>query len=76
MNGLVGVEGKPLRFHDLRDTFATSALVNEVPVVTVASILGHKDANTTFRHYSHFIPSKNKEAMGFMGKLLNGEDPV
>lgn len=71
MNGIKGVEGKLMHFHDLRDTFATAALVNEIPVVTVAAILGHENANTTHKHYSHFIPSKNKEAMDFMSGLLN-----
>ena len=65
------VEDTKLRLHDLRDTFATAALVNGVPVVTVAAILGHSNPMTTYRHYSHFIPSKNKETMDLMNDLLN-----
>ncbi|WP_350453834.1 hypothetical protein [Slackia heliotrinireducens] len=71
MSGLEGIEDKPMPFHDLCDTFATMALANEVPVVTVAVILGYENANPTHKHFSHFMPSKNKDALDFMGGLLN-----
>ena len=38
-----------LRFHDLRHTFATTALQNGVDVKTVSSMLGHYDAGFTLR---------------------------
>ena len=40
-----------LRFHDLRHTFATTALQNGVDVKTVSSMLGHFDAGFTLRAY-------------------------
>ena len=42
-----------LRFHDLRHTFATTALQNGVDVKTVSSMLGHFDAGFTLRTYTH-----------------------
>ena len=42
-----------LRFHDLRHTFATTALQNGVDVKTVSSMLGHFDASFTLRTYTH-----------------------
>ena len=71
-HGFVGVEGDLLTFHDLRDTFATTALINGVDVVTVAAILGHKSIQTTLKHYAHFLPSKNVATMQMMDGLLNG----
>ena len=41
----VGLEH--FRFHDLRHTFATTALQNGVDVKTVSSMLGHFDAGFT-----------------------------
>lgn len=69
---LLGVEDELLTFHDLRDTFATIALTSGIDLVTVAAILGHKDTTTTLRHYAHFLPSKNIDAMHKMGNLLGG----
>lgn len=70
MNNFRGVEG-PLRFQDLRDTFATVALVNGIPVGTVASILGHANPTTTWNYYHHWIPDKNKDAMDDIDSWLN-----
>ena len=70
MNNFQGVEGL-LRFQDLRDTFATTALVNGIPVGTVASIIGHANPNTTYTYYHHWIPDKNAEAMDDIEKWLN-----
>lgn len=42
-----------LRFHDLRHTFATLALQNGVDVRTLASMLGHYNAEFTLDTYTH-----------------------
>ena len=51
-----------LRFHDLRHTFATTALQNGVDVKTVSSMLGHFDAGFTLRTYTHATRQKQDEA--------------
>lgn len=51
-----------LRFHDLRHTFATTALQNGVDVKTVSSMLGHFDAGFTLRTYTHATRQKQQEA--------------
>ena len=47
-----------IRFHDLRHTFATTALQNGVDVKTVSSMLGHYDAGFTLRTYTHATRQK------------------
>lgn len=59
-----------LRFHDLRHTFATTALQNGVDVKTVSSMLGHFDAGFTLRAYTHATRQKQDEAASAMGSFM------
>ena len=59
-----------IRFHDLRHTFATTALQNGVDVKTVSSMLGHFDAGFTLRTYTHATRQKQDEAAQTMGNVL------
>ena len=47
-----GIE-EPVRFHDLRHTFATMAIQNGVDVKPVANMLGHYSAEFTLDVYTH-----------------------
>ena len=64
----VGLEH--FRFHDLRHTFATTALQNGVDVKTVSSMLGHFDAGFTLRTYTHATRQKQDEAAQTMGNFM------
>ena len=59
-----------LRFHDLRHTFATTALQNGIDVKTVSSMLGHFDAGFTLRTYTHATRQKQDEAAQTMGYFM------
>ena len=59
-----------LRFHDLRHTFATTALQNGVDVKTVSSRLGYFDAGFTLRTYTHATRQKQDEAAQTMGNFM------
>ena len=59
-----------LRFHDLRHTFATTALQNGVDVKTVSAMLGHYDAGFTLRTYTHATRQKQDEAAQTMGNFM------
>jgi len=59
-----------IRFHDLRHTFATTALQNGVDVKTVSSMLGHYDAGFTLRTYTHATRQKQDEAATTMGNFM------
>lgn len=50
--GLVGSEGRPPTFHDLRHTFATTAIAEGVDMKSVQAILGHSDIGTTMNIYA------------------------
>ena len=59
-----------IRFHDLRHTFATTALQNGVDVKTVSSMLGHYDAGFTLRTYTHATRQKQDETAQTMGAFM------
>jgi integrase len=43
---------RPLKLHNLRDTYAVNMLLSGVPLAVVSRILGHADVNTTIKHYA------------------------
>lgn len=59
-----------IRFHDLRHTFATTALQNGVDVKTVSSMLGHYDVGFTLRTYTHATRQAQDEAAEKMGEFM------
>lgn len=61
---------KRIKFHGLRHTAATLALLDGLPVHVVAEMLGHKDATETYRTYAHVIPSARQEAARRMAAIL------
>lgn len=65
-----GVQGILPHFHDLRHTWATQALVNHIDVVTVASILGHRNTSTTLKYYARWMPNANVDAMEKMNGVV------
>ena len=60
-----------LRFHDLRHTFATTALQNGVDVKTVSSMLGHYSAGFTLDTYAHVTTDAQLKAAQTMGSILS-----
>lgn len=53
----------PIRFHELRHSYA-SALVNRgVPLAYIAAQLGHSDTRMVEKHYGHLAPNAMAEAI-------------
>ena len=50
---LARAQCKNIRFHDLRHTFATTALEHGMDVKTLSAIIGHISSTTTIDIYSH-----------------------
>ena len=61
----------PVRFHDLRHTFATMAIQNGVDVKTVASMLGHYSAAFTLDTYTHVTADMQQGAAEKIGVFVN-----
>lgn len=66
---LCGVS-KPLTFHIARYTFATTVtLVNDVPIESVSSMMGHKSIKTT-QHYAKIVNKKVSNDMKALREKL------
>ena len=63
-----GLEG--VRFHDLRHTFASLALLRGVNVKVISEALGHASAAFTMDEYSHIIEGMQSEAMALLNEVL------
>lgn len=53
---------RPIRFHDLRHTFATRLAASGESLRTIQEFLGHADAKTT-QIYAHYAPSAREVEM-------------
>ena len=59
-----------VRFHDLRHSFATTALQCGVDVKTVSTMLGHSSAGFTLNVYTHSTSRMQQEAARTVGKVM------
>ena len=64
-----GIE-EHVRFHDLRHSFATTALQCGVDVKTVSTMLGHSSAGFTLNVYTHSTSRMQQEAARTVGKVM------
>ena len=61
----------PIRFHDLRHTFATHALTSGVDAKTLSTILGHTNASFTLDTYTHMTTDMHRKAAAVVGGFLD-----
>jgi integrase len=59
-----------IRFHDLRHTYATLALLNGEKPKVVQETLGHASIALTMDTYSHLLPDMQEDAASRMEELL------
>jgi integrase len=64
---------RPIRFHDLRHTFATRLAASGQPMRTIQEFLGHADSKTT-QIYAHYAPSAHEVEM--VNAAFAGEAPA
>mgnify|MGYP000013295368 FL=1 len=60
----------PIRFHDLRHTFATHALTSGVDTKTLSDILGHTNASFTLDTYTHVTGDMQSHASAIVGSFV------
>ncbi|WP_131126954.1 site-specific integrase [Helicobacter pylori] len=61
---------KDRKLYTTRHTFASLMLSQGEEAMWISKTLGHKDLNTTYKTYSHYIPKQDKERAAFLkGKL-------
>ena len=66
--------GLPMvRFHDLRDTLATLALLKTKNIKAVSARLGHSDIRVTLNTYAHFVPLMEDELVSAIEGVLRPE---
>jgi integrase len=63
---------RPVRFHDLRHTFATRLAAAGTPIRTIQEFLGHADSKTT-QIYAHYAPSEHEVQLDDAFALTAGE---
>ena len=62
-NKVKAIAGVPdLRFHDLRHTHATRLVSKHLPLSEVGRMLGHTQANTTFRYVNPNVETARRAA--------------
>ena len=61
-----------IRFHDLRHTFASLMLSEEVPLINVSRYLGHSDVSTTANIYAHLDKASKQSTANVMEHILSG----
>ncbi|WQT29830.1 site-specific integrase [Helicobacter pylori] len=61
---------KDRKLYTTRHTFASLMLSQGEEPMWVSKTLGHKDLNTTYKTYSHYIPKQDKERAKFTRGIL------
>ena len=74
--GLVGSEGEPPKFHDLRHTFATAAILAGTDIKSVSSLLGHANAAMTLNIYTGVNPQAKRTAMDAVAATMTAAPPA
>ena len=67
---------KNIRFHDLRHTFATTALANGMDVKTLSSIIGHVSSQTTLDICLHSTHEIQRQAANKIEQGIGRSDSV
>ena len=63
------------RFHDLRHTFATSALEHGMDVKTLSTVIGHVSSATTLNVYAHITDEMRQKAADNIDRAITGTEP-
>jgi integrase len=62
-----------LSFYSLRHHFISRLVSDNVPLLTVAKLVGHKSATMIEQHYSHLCPTQAADVMSAYAATLTGK---
>ena len=62
-------ENKNFRVHDLRHSFASMCIENQIPVEVISQYMGHKNITTTLNVYSHLYPNAQNKLVDKLNLL-------
>lgn len=71
--GLVGTQGRAVTFHDLRHTYATTAIAHGIDVKTVSESMGHTNAAMTLNRYASADPDAARRASETLERAYEAE---
>lgn len=63
------VSPRPIRFHDLRHTYATLRIAKGDNIVDVSKQLGHSKVSMTLDQYAHWMPGEHKSQVDELDNL-------
>ena len=63
-----------IRFHDLRHTFASLLINQDVPLINVSNFLGHSELSTTANIYAHLDKASKQASAVVISDILQGEN--
>ena len=69
----LGISG--IRLHDLRHTFATTAISQDIDIKTIQETLGHQDPGFTLRVYGHSLDEMKRSAAQKMEAFASELEP-
>ena len=69
LEGWKGTQGLPVRFHDLRHTYAVNSLKAGDDIKTVQENLGHATASFALSTYAHATPGMKRESANRIEQL-------
>lgn len=72
--GVTDADGHPLKFHDLRHTWATIAVQSGADIKSVSAIMGHADASMTLNTYASSDADARRVAAEKISRFM-GEAP-
>lgn len=72
--GITDADGHPLKFHDLRHTWATIAVQSGADIKSVSAIMGHADASMTLNTYASSDADARRMAAEKISRFM-GEAP-
>lgn len=63
--------GRNVHVHSLRHTYASYLITQDIELLTISKLLGHKDLTVTLQTYAHLLEDKKEKDFQQVRKLFN-----